>query len=46
MSKCQEAVPRRQKKVMLSVMPDFEIMEREHLFSDISGLFEALVPMM
>lgn len=31
---------------MLNVMPDFEITEREHLFSDISGLFEALVPMM
>lgn len=44
-SKCQEALPRRQKKVMLNVMPDFEIMERKLLFSDISGLFEALVPM-
>lgn len=31
---------------MLNVMPDFEIREREHLISDISGLFEVLVPMM
>lgn len=47
MSKCQGAVPRRpkKKKVMLNVVPDFEIMERNHLFSDICGLFEALVPM-
>lgn len=30
---------------MLNVMPDFEIMERNNLFSDICGLFEALVPM-
>lgn len=45
-SKCQEAVPKRQIKVMLNVMPDFEIREREHLISDISGLFEVLVPMM
>lgn len=29
---------------MLNVMPDFEIMERKHLFSEISELFEALVP--
>lgn len=45
MSKCHEAVPKRQKKVKLNVMPDFKIMEGEHFFSDISGLFEALVPM-
>lgn len=32
-------------KNMLSLMPHFNIMGREHLFSDISGLFEALVPL-
>lgn len=45
MSKCHEAVARRQKKVKLDVMPDSEIMDGEHVFPDISGLFEALVPM-
>lgn len=32
-------------KNMLNVILHFKIMEREHLFSDISGLFEALVPL-